>query len=47
MVVIGGVGTLVGPLIGAIIVTILPEVVRFARDYRIRNSREHKGVDLR
>lgn len=35
MVVIGGVGTLVGPLIGAIIVTILPEVLRFARDYRM------------
>lgn len=35
MVVVGGVGTLFGPLVGAVIVTTLPEILRFARDYRM------------
>ena len=32
MVIIGGRGTIVGPLIGAVILTALPEVLRFAGD---------------
>lgn len=35
MVVVGGIGTILGPMIGAAIVTILPEILRFARDYRM------------
>lgn len=34
MVIVGGVGTLAGPLIGAVFLTYVPEVVSFAREYR-------------
>lgn len=34
MVVIGGLGTLRGPIFGAILITSLPEILRFADDYR-------------
>lgn len=34
MVVIGGLGTIRGPIFGAVLITILPEVLRFADDYR-------------
>lgn len=34
MCVIGGLGTLRGPIFGAIVLTILPEILRFADDYR-------------
>ncbi len=34
MVIVGGVGTLAGPLIGAVFLTYVPEVVRFANEYR-------------
>ena len=35
MVVVGGVGTIRGPLIGAILLGAAPEVLRFAQDYRM------------
>ncbi|MGJ8454708.1 branched-chain amino acid ABC transporter permease [Pseudothermotoga sp. U03pept] len=35
MVVIGGLGTITGPIIGAVLVTILPELLRFIQDYRM------------
>jgi branched-chain amino acid transport system permease protein len=35
MVIIGGEGTLLGPVVGAFLVTILPEVLRFAEGYRM------------
>lgn len=35
MVVIGGEGTILGPIIGAIMLTMLPEVLRFAEAYRM------------
>ncbi len=35
MVIIGGEGTLVGPIIGAVLVTFLPEVLRVADQYRM------------
>jgi branched-chain amino acid transport system permease protein len=35
MAVIGGLGTIWGPILGAIIVTILPEYLRVIRDYRL------------
>ncbi|MCS7175606.1 branched-chain amino acid ABC transporter permease [Pseudothermotoga sp.] len=35
MVVVGGVGTLFGPVVGAVLITFLPELLRFARDYRM------------
>lgn len=35
MVVIGGIGTIRGPLLGAILLGALPEVLRFADDYRM------------
>ena len=34
MVVIGGLGTLRGPIFGALLITSLPEILRFADDYR-------------
>ena len=34
MVVIGGLGTIRGPIFGAILITSLPEILRFAKDYR-------------
>ncbi|MCF0132716.1 MAG: branched-chain amino acid ABC transporter permease [Blautia sp.] len=34
MVVIGGIGTIRGPILGALILTFLPEFLRFAKDYR-------------
>ena len=34
MCVIGGLGTLRGPIFGALLLTILPEVLRFADNYR-------------
>ncbi|MBR5740048.1 MAG: branched-chain amino acid ABC transporter permease [Firmicutes bacterium] len=34
MVVIGGIGTIRGPIFGALLITILPEVLRFADNYR-------------
>lgn len=34
MVVIGGIGTIRGPILGALLLTFLPEVLRFADDYR-------------
>lgn len=34
MVIVGGMGTIVGPIIGAIIVVVLPEVLRFMAEYR-------------
>lgn len=34
MVVVGGIGTLAGPLIGAVFLVYVPEVVRFAQEYR-------------
>lgn len=34
MVVIGGIGTIRGPVLGALLLTILPEVLRFADNYR-------------
>jgi branched-chain amino acid transport system permease protein len=35
MAVIGGLGTIWGPMIGAVIVTVLPEYLRVIRDYRL------------
>ena len=35
MVVIGGIGTIRGPIFGAILIGALPEVLRFAKDYRM------------
>ena len=35
MVIIGGEGTILGPVIGAFLVTILPEILRFAEGFRI------------
>jgi branched-chain amino acid transport system permease protein len=35
MVVIGGRGTLLGPVLGALLLTVLPEVLRFADDYKL------------
>jgi branched-chain amino acid transport system permease protein len=35
MAVIGGLGTIWGPMIGAVIVTVLPEALRVIRDYRL------------
>lgn len=35
MVILGGAGTLLGPLIGAILLTLTPEIFRFAQLYRI------------
>jgi len=34
MVIIGGMGTLLGPIIGAIIIVILPELLRGLAEYR-------------
>lgn len=34
MVVVGGTGTLVGPVLGAVFLTYVPEAVQFAREYR-------------
>ncbi|MFY9174705.1 MAG: branched-chain amino acid ABC transporter permease [Peptococcia bacterium] len=34
MVILGGMGTIVGPIIGAIVVVVLPEVLRFLAEYR-------------
>ena len=34
MVVIGGLGTIRGPIFGALLITSLPELLRFAKDYR-------------
>ena len=34
MVVIGGLGTIRGPIFGALLITSLPEILRFAKDYR-------------
>lgn len=35
MVVVGGIGTLFGPVVGAIVMTLLPEYLRAFRDYRL------------
>ena len=35
MVIVGGVGTLVGPVAGAILLTVLPEALRGAGDLRL------------
>jgi len=35
MVVLGGVGTITGPIIGAVIITLLPEILRFVQNYRM------------
>ena len=35
MVIIGGEGTLLGPIVGAFLLTVLPEVLRFAEGYRM------------
>ncbi|MDI6870675.1 MAG: branched-chain amino acid ABC transporter permease [Bacillota bacterium] len=35
MVIIGGEGTLIGPILGAILVTLLPEVLRVAENFRL------------
>ncbi|HHW14327.1 MAG TPA: branched-chain amino acid ABC transporter permease [Firmicutes bacterium] len=35
MVIIGGEGTLLGPILGAVLVTLLPEVLRVAENYRM------------
>ena len=35
MVILGGAGSLMGPVIGAIILTIAPEIFRFAQNYRM------------
>lgn len=35
MVVVGGVGTLLGPIVGAALITFLPELLRFASNYRM------------
>jgi branched-chain amino acid transport system permease protein len=35
MVVIGGLGTLAGPVLGAAVLTLLPEVMRFTAEYRM------------
>ncbi len=35
MVVLGGMGTISGPIVGAFILTFLPEVLRFVQDYRL------------
>ena len=35
MVVIGGIGTIRGPIFGAILIGALPEILRFAKDYRL------------
>jgi branched-chain amino acid transport system permease protein len=32
--VVGGIATVIGPVIGAVILTALPEILRFAKDYR-------------
>ncbi len=34
MVVVGGAGTILGPIVGASVFTLLPEIFRFAKDYR-------------
>jgi branched-chain amino acid transport system permease protein len=33
MVVVGGAGTILGPIVGAFVFTLLPEILRFAKDY--------------
>ena len=35
MVVLGGIGTIVGPITGAVIITLLPEILRFIQEYRM------------
>jgi branched-chain amino acid transport system permease protein len=35
MVIVGGEGTLVGPVVGSVLLTMLPEVLRFAEGYRM------------
>jgi len=35
MIVVGGIGTLFGPVVGAIVMTLLPEYLRAFRDYRL------------
>lgn len=35
MTVLGGIGSLVGPLLGALLLTLLPELLRFLHDYRL------------
>ncbi len=35
MVVLGGVGTISGPILGAVLLTFLPELLRFIQDYRL------------
>jgi len=35
MVVLGGIGTIIGPIVGAVLLTILPEILRFVQDYRM------------
>ncbi len=35
MVVLGGVGTISGPILGAMLLTFLPEILRFIQDYRL------------
>ncbi len=34
MVIVGGAGTILGPIVGAFVFTLLPEIFRFAKDYR-------------
>ena len=35
MIVVGGMGTFLGPIVGAIIMTLLPELLRFATEFRM------------
>jgi branched-chain amino acid transport system permease protein len=35
MVVVGGLGTLAGPVLGAVVLTLLPELMRFTAEYRM------------
>jgi branched-chain amino acid transport system permease protein len=35
MVVVGGLGRLLGPVVGAVLLTLIPELMRFTAEYRM------------